>query len=89
MLHFVLQVECGDSYGIQAGVEEDIMKRGLQSYSSIELLLQKYRIMFRTPENLNHYSDCDLEIAERKFLKYALAHRIVALREELPNNLYR
>jgi hypothetical protein len=65
------------------------MKSGLQRYSSIELLLQKYRIMFRAPENLNHYSESDFDIAERKFLKYALAHRIGVLKEELPNHLYR
>jgi hypothetical protein len=42
----------------------------------IQLLIEKYREMFRIPENLNHYSKTDLKIAERKFLKYALNERI-------------
>ena len=40
--------------------------------SGIKLLLQKYRNIFQIPENLDHYSDEDYKIAERKFLKYAL-----------------
>ena len=40
--------------------------------SGIKLLLRKYRNIFQIPENLNHYSDADYKIAERKFLKYAL-----------------
>ena len=40
--------------------------------SGIKLLLQKYRNIFQIPENLNHYSEADYKIAERKFLKYAL-----------------
>ncbi|MBU0986043.1 MAG: hypothetical protein KKH68_02225 [Proteobacteria bacterium] len=39
----------------------------------IRLLLNKYRRKFRIPENLNYYSESDYQIAERKFLKYALA----------------
>ena len=34
-----------------------------------ERLLEHYRRIFRTPENLNHYSPEDYKLAERKFLK--------------------
>jgi hypothetical protein len=37
-----------------------------------ERLLEHYRRAFRTPENLNHYSPEDYELAERKYLKGAL-----------------
>jgi hypothetical protein len=40
--------------------------------SGIRLLLTEYRKMFQISENLNHYSEADYKIAERKFLKYAL-----------------
>ncbi|MBW1861607.1 MAG: hypothetical protein JRJ02_04445 [Deltaproteobacteria bacterium] len=48
------------------------MKKDLNGNTGIQLLLKKYREIFRTPENLNHYSKTDYKIAERKFLKYAL-----------------
>jgi len=38
--------------------------------SGKERLLEYYRKLFRTPENLNHYSPEDYELAERKFLKF-------------------
>jgi hypothetical protein len=37
--------------------------------SGKEKLLEHYRRLFRTPENLDHYSPEDYELAERKFLK--------------------
>jgi hypothetical protein len=37
--------------------------------SGKEKLLDYHRKRFRTPENLNHYSPEDYELAERKFLK--------------------
>lgn len=40
--------------------------------SGIKQLLRKYRAIFQIPENINHYSDADYKLAERKFLKYAL-----------------
>jgi len=40
--------------------------------SGIKRLLKKYRAIFQIPENLNHYSQGDYKLAERKFLKYAL-----------------
>jgi hypothetical protein len=48
----------------------------MEKYSSkdigIELLLKKYKKIFRIPENLNYYTDEDYRIAEKKFIKYAL-----------------
>jgi hypothetical protein len=38
----------------------------------IQLLLNKYKKLFRVPENLNYYSDKDYRMAEKKFIKYAL-----------------
>ena len=35
-------------------------------------LLCHYKALFRTPENLNHYSEADFRAAEKKFLKYIL-----------------
>ena len=52
--------------------EGKIMKERSINVSGIKLLLQKYRNVFKIPENLNHYSEADYKIAERKFLKYAL-----------------
>ena len=52
--------------------------------SGIQLLLKKYRKLFRTPENLDHYSETDLRRAERKFLKYALGQqRRIEIKDEL------
>ncbi len=33
-------------------------------------LLEYYRRLFRTPENLNHYTPEDYERAEKRFLKF-------------------
>ena len=45
-----------------------------QSHNSgIKLLVEKYRREFRVAENLNHYSEENYKIAERKFLKFALS----------------
>jgi hypothetical protein len=41
--------------------------------SGIKLLVEKYRKEFRVAENLNHYSEENYKIAERKFLKFALS----------------
>ena len=40
--------------------------------AGIKSLVKKYRAMFEIPENLNHYSEADYKIAEKKFLKYAI-----------------
>jgi hypothetical protein len=59
------------------------MAKGSENKSGIQLLLKKYRELFRTPENLNHYLDTDLRRAERKFLKYALEQRGIAIKDKL------
>ncbi|MDJ0829608.1 MAG: hypothetical protein QNI92_07145 [Desulfobacterales bacterium] len=40
--------------------------------TGIKLLIEKYRDQFRIPENINYYSEKDLKIAERKYLKFIL-----------------
>ncbi len=59
------------------------MAKGSTSKSGIQLLLEKYRELFRTPENLDHYLDTDLRRAERKFLKYALEQRVIEIEDKL------
>ena len=39
----------------------------------LKLLLDKLRREFRIAENLNHYSEENYKIAERKYLKFALS----------------
>jgi len=51
------------------------MERDLKKNVGIQLLLEKYRELFRIPENLNHYSEIDYKNAERKFLKYSVTER--------------
>lgn len=41
--------------------------------SNLKLVIDYHRRLFRTPENLNHYSREDFKIAERKFLEFKLA----------------
>jgi len=49
-----------------------VMKNVSGENTGIQLLLQRYKKIFRIPENINHYSKQDYEIAEKKFLKYSL-----------------
>jgi hypothetical protein len=48
--------------------------------SGIQLLLKKYRKLFRTPENFDHYSETDFRRAERKLtleeLKYLFSKQL-------------
>jgi hypothetical protein len=48
------------------------MKQKSVDDSGVKLLLQKYRSIFKISENLNHYSEADYKIAERRFIKFAL-----------------
>ena len=48
------------------------MKKTSKKPTGIELIIEKYREIFRIPENLRHYSEADFRTAERKFLKWAL-----------------
>ena len=51
--------------------------------SSIELLVKKYRAMFQIPGNLNHYSETDYKVAERRFVKSAMEQGIRERGEEI------
>ena len=55
------------------------MMQSTRSNPGIKKLTQKYRTLFRVPENLNHYSKQDFNIAERKFLKHALEDGIYVI----------
>ena len=48
------------------------MPRGGKEQAGIRNLLCCYKALFRTPENLNHYTESDFKAAEKKFLKYVL-----------------
>ena len=48
------------------------MKKQSLNDIGIQLLLKKYKKVFRIPENLNYYSEKEYRIAEKKFIKYAL-----------------
>ena len=45
----------------------------------IQLLVKKYRGMFQIPENINHYSKEDYKIAEKCFIKCALAGECISV----------
>ena len=51
------------------------MEKDSKKNNGVGLLVANYKEMFRIPENVNHYSDKDFKIAERKFLKHALMER--------------
>jgi hypothetical protein len=55
------------------------MEKAERKKTGIDLLLKRYRKVFRIPENLNHYSKKDYEIAERKFIKYVLMEHTVEI----------
>ena len=48
------------------------MNTEFEKTSGLKSLINKYRKLFRTSENLNHYSEEDYKAAERKFLKFSL-----------------
>jgi len=52
------------------------MKSDAKEDTGIQLLLKKYRNVFRIPDNQKYYSERDYEAAERKFLQYALLARL-------------
>ena len=53
------------------------MKKDVKESAGIQLLVKKYKKIFRIPENLRHYSTKDYKTAEKKFLHYALLERKV------------
>jgi hypothetical protein len=48
------------------------MKPNMHDTAGIQQIVNRYKALFRVPENLNFYSREDLLAAERKFLKYAI-----------------
>lgn len=81
----LLKVRKEESLSVRDRGGENIMRSGFQRKSGTELMLEKYIAIFRTPENQNHYSKEDYQVAERKFLEYALEHGSTELREKLSN----
>jgi len=57
-------------------IQDQIKKTNLEYNAGIQLLLKKYRKIFRIPENIDFYSEEDYKLAEKKFLKYALLGKI-------------
>jgi hypothetical protein len=53
------------------------MNKNPKENRGMKKLLKHYKKIFRIPENLDYYSRRDYEIAEKKFLKYALRKRNV------------
>jgi len=51
------------------------MKKDVKESTGIQLLVKKYKKIFRIPENLRYYSKKDYKTAEKKFLFYALLMR--------------
>jgi hypothetical protein len=54
-----------------------------ESTRGLEVMVEKYKNMFRIPENVNYYSDEDYRLAERKFLKYLLEERNPRIERDL------
>jgi hypothetical protein len=52
--------------------KEVTVPKGGKEQAGITNLLCHYKAVFRTPENLNHYTQSDFRAAEKKFLKYVL-----------------
>jgi len=48
------------------------MQKELRKDAGIQLLLNRYRKVFRIPENLDYYSKTDFKTAEKKLIKYTL-----------------
>ncbi len=48
------------------------MTTNMHATAGIQRIVNRYKALFRIPENLNFYAPEDLLNAERKFLKFAL-----------------
>ena len=67
------------SYAAQEEVKQEAkMRKNANRNIGIKLLIRKYKGIFRIPENLNHYSNEDLKVAEKQFIKYALAEHNIS-----------
>jgi hypothetical protein len=56
-----------------------MIQKDSKQNAGIKSLVKKYRAMFEIPENLNHYSKEDYKIAEKRFIKFALAEHNVSV----------
>ncbi len=65
------------------------MKIDSRNTMGIQLILNKYRKIFRTPENLDYYTKEDLKTAERKFLKWVLAGGASNINRQIGDTLSR
>jgi hypothetical protein len=58
---------------ILADIEKEVsMQNKFTKNAGLKMLLKKYQKLFRIPENLNFYSEEDYQVAEKKFVKFAL-----------------
>jgi hypothetical protein len=53
------------------------MKKDAKESTGIQLLVKRYKKIFRIQENLRYYSQKDYKTAEKKFLYYAVLGRKV------------
>jgi hypothetical protein len=51
---------------------EVIMNSVDRENKGIQMMLTRYKKIFRIPENTDYYSETDFKIAEKKFLKLVL-----------------
>ena len=65
------------------------MKSDSRNTIGIQLILNKYRKIFRTPENLDYYTKEDFKAAERKFLKWVLAEGASNINRQIGDTLSR
>jgi hypothetical protein len=73
---------CEDSAAKECSVrlKQDTAKN-VRNDSGIIALLNRYKAIFQTSENLEYYSKNDYETAERKFLIWCLEKRPIFLQE--------
>lgn len=49
------------------------MANSLNTDRGIQLLIKKYRNIFKRPENIDYYTENDFKEAEKKFVKFCLS----------------
>ena len=52
------------------------MKKNDEQNLGIQMLINKYKKIFRTTENVDYYSKDDYKVAEKKYIKYSLTERM-------------
>ncbi len=56
-----------------------MIQKDSKQNAGIKSLVKKYRSIFEIPENLNHYSKEDYKIAEKRFIRFALAEHNISV----------